>query len=246
MQRNSGSRKLSVLMLLFGVVAFLLRMGLYQTAVDVKGLLLRNHPLEIALIGLTAAAAAVLVFCVRKIDDSGRFEDCYRADLAAAVGSVAAGTCILATVLTAAPGAGGYLENAWRILGLAVPVCLFLVGVARVQGKRPFFALHVVVCLFFVVHIVNRYQHWSGNPQLQDYVFSLLGAMALMFFGFYLAALEADCGHPRMTLGMGLAAIYLCMAELGRTSDSWLYLGGLLWVLTDLAGMQISAADQQM
>ena len=52
-------------------------------------------------------------------------------------------------------------------------------------------------CLFFLVHIVTRYQLWSANPQMQDYVFALLGAMALMFFGFYEASQAADCGNPR-------------------------------------------------
>ena len=78
------------------------------------------------------------------------------------------------------------------------------------------------------------------TPQMQDYIFSLLGAMTLMFYGFYTAAMEAGCGSRRMMLGMGLAAVYLCSAELARSANPWLYLGGIFWVLTDLCSMRKS------
>lgn len=244
MKRDTGSAKLSGMMLLLGIGAMVLRKLLYLMAVDVKGLLVRNHPLEIALAALTAAALTVLVLAVRKQKGSENFADCYTADLPAAFGNVAAGAGIALTVLTTDPGMGGYLESAWRILGLAAPVCMCVAGIARMWGRKPFFLLHVAVCLFFVVHIVTRYQLWSGNPHMQDYVFALLGAMTLMFFGFYTSAMEADCGSRRMSVGMGLAAIYLCCAELSRSDCPWLYLGGILWVLTDLCSLQANPADQ--
>ena len=238
MIRNSGSKGLSWMALLFGIAALVLRKWLYANAVDGKGLLLRNHPGEIGLAALTAAALTIVVLAVRKLETSGAYEDFYTADLPSAFGNVAAGAGILATMLTGTPGTGSYLESAWRILGLAAPVCLCLVGVARAWGKKPFFGFHVAACLFFVLHIVTRYQFWSGNPQIQDYIFSLLGAMTLMFFGFYSAALEAGCGGVRMKLGMGLTAVYLSLAELARSACPWLYLGGILWVLTDLGSMK--------
>lgn len=231
MKKFSDSRKLSVMMLFFGFAAFLLRTALYAAAVDVKGLLMRGHPLEIVLMVLTAAVLLLVAWVVRKQEtvlpaDAG--------NLSAAVGNVAAGAGILATVLTGQPVMNNYLGIAWRYLGFAAPVCLVLAGAARVVGKRPFFLLHVVSCLFFLLHIITRYQLWSAQPQMQNYVFALLGAAALMFFGFYTAAGEADCGNPQMRLGMGLAAGYLCMAELARSSGPALYLGGILWVLTEL------------
>ena len=238
MKRNSGSAKLPVMMLLWGIAGLALRAALYATAVDVKGLLLRNQPLEIAALVLTAGVLCRILFLIRKQKEDRCFEDLYSAGLMAAVGQVAAAAGILVTVLTAGSGMGGYLEIAWRYLGLAAPVCLLLAGIMRMLGKKPFFLLHVVVCLFFLLHIVTRYQLWSGHPQMQDYVFSLLGAMALMFFGFYTAALEADCGNLPVMMGMGLAAIYLCTAELARSSCPALYLGGIVWVLTDLCSMQ--------
>lgn len=238
MKRNSGGTKLPVWMLIWGIAALVLRKILYNVAVDVKGLLVKNHPLELGLIVLTAAILAGIVLAVRKQEGSGVYEDYTLAGIPGAIGNVAAGAGILATVLTAAPGMGNYLEAVWRILGLAAPACLLLAGIARILGKKPFFLLHVVVCLFFVLHIVTRYQIWSGHPQMQDYLFSMMGAMALLFYGFYTAALEAGCGDFRMMRGMGLAAIYLCAAELARSSCPGLYLGGIVWVLTDLCSIE--------
>ena len=73
---------------------------------------------------------------------------------------------------------------------------------------------------------------------MQDYVFALLGAMVLMFFGFYTAAMEAGCGSRRMLLGMGLAAIYLCLAEAAHSAYPLLYLAGMIWVMTDLHSLR--------
>ena len=179
-----------------------------------------------------------IILAARKQEPSGDYEDCYKADLLSALGAVAGGAGILMTAGSADSAMVNYLALACRYLGLAAPVCLLLAGIARALGKKPFFLLHVVVCLYFLLYIVSSYQTWSSHPQMQDYIFSLLGAMALMLYGFYTAAMEAECGNRRMMFGVGLAAIYLCSAELARTSCPWMYLGGTLWVLTDLCSMR--------
>lgn len=234
MKGTTAGKGLRVQMLVLGIAALALRTMLYATAVDVKGLLLRNQPLEIALTVLTLGVLIRIALAVRKLEGTDPCESMDSLNLAAAFGNVAAGAGILVTVLTAESGMAGYLAGAWRILGFGAPVCLLLAGGARLFGRKPFFLLHAVPCLFFLVHIVTRYQFWSSNPQLQDYVFALLGAMGLLFFSYYTAAREADCGSWKMRLGMGLAAIYLCLGELARSSCPALYLGGILWVLTDL------------
>ena len=231
MIKNSGSRKLAVMVLLFGIAALSMRKALYATAVDVKGLLLRGQPLGIALVALTLGA---LIWIVLAVWQQENVVNCESGRLLPAVGELAAGAGIFLTVRTGNMIVGGSLADAWYWLGLAASVCLLLAALAWLFGKKPFFLLHVVVCLFFAVHIVTRYQLWSANPQLQDYVFALLGAMALLFFGFYTAAREADCGNERMRTGMGLSAIYLCLAELARSACPALYLGGTVWVLTQL------------
>lgn len=217
-----------------GLAALVLRRWLYVTAVDEKGLLPRLHPLSLGLLALTAAALVLIYVTVRKQEESRTCGDCRASGLSALLGPGAMALGILLTVRTGTPGTAGYLGTAWLWLGMASSVCLLAAGAAAFCGKKPFFLLHMVPCLFFVVHIVSHYQTWSGNPQMLDYLFALLGAMALMFFCFYTSALEAGCGSRRMMLGMGLAAVYLCLAELGNSAYPVLYLCGVLWIRAEL------------
>ncbi len=219
---------------LLGLAALVLRRQMYMTAVDEKGLLVKMHPLSLALMVLTIAALVLVFLSARKREEP----ETVGGNGASALGHAIMAAGILFTVLPGAPRAAGYLGTAWRWLGLASPLCLLAAGAAQLGKKKPFFLLHMVPCLFFVVHIVSHYQTWSGNPQMQDYVFSLLGAMALMFFGFYTAAQEAGCGSRRMTLVMGQAAVYLCLAELANSAYPLLYLTGAIWAGTSQHGLR--------
>lgn len=220
-----------------GGIALVLRRMLYVFAVDEKNLLTVNHPLELVLGVVSVAALAYILLAVRKLDGSEVYEDNFSADKPAVVGHMAAAGGILVTMLTNAPRMSGYLGDIWQVLGFVSPVCLLLAGLARGRGKQPFFLFHLIPCLFLMMHIVNHYQLWSGNPQFQDYGFTLFGAMALMFFAFYSAAFDVGSGNRRMQLGMGLAAVYLLMAELAQSQYPWLFLGGILWALTDLCSL---------
>jgi len=122
---------------------------------------------------------------------------------------------------------------------------MILAGTDRLRGRKSNFLLHVVPCLFLAVHIVSHYQSWSGNPQMQNYVFAMLGAMALLFFSFYTAAMEAGCGSRRMLLGMGLAAIYLCLAETASSAYTRLYLAGIFWVMTELYCVEATVSAEK-
>lgn len=221
----------------FGGIALVLRKLLYAVAVDEKGLLPAGHPLEIALGVVSAAALLVILLSAWKLDGSQNYEDNFAPDKMAMAGHMAAAAGILLTVLTSIPVMDGYLGQLWWLLGCITPVCLALTGLDRMRGKMPFFLLQLVPCLFLVFHILNHYRMWSGNPQLQDYVFTLFGTMALMLFAFYSAAFSVGAGNRRMQLGMGLAAVYLCMGELAVTQYPWLYLGGIFWALTGLCSL---------
>lgn len=217
-----------------GVLGLVLRQMLYAFGMDGKNLLTANHPLELVLWAVTLAAIALIVAAVWKLGGSNRYVDNFSPSMPSAVGHILAAAGILLTVLLKEPMMPGTLGNIWKFLGFLSAPCLVLAGYARVQGKRPFFLLHMAACLFLVFHIVDHYQVWSGDPQLQDYVFILFGTMALMFFGFYTAAFDVGSGRRRMQLGMGLTAVYLCLVGLPDSGYPFLYLGGIAWVLTGL------------
>lgn len=229
---------LPTLAVVLGFLAQILRRLLYMTAVDEKNLLVTGHPLEIVLGLLSAAVLVWITLTVWKMKGSEAYEDNFTLNPRARLGHLAAAAGILLTVLTTAPGMGGYVGKCWTILGYLAPPALTAAGIARAQGKKPFFLLDLSGCLFLLLHILCQYQRWCANSQLQDYVFALFGTIALALFAFYTAAFAAGVGNRRMQLGMGLSAVYLLIAELAATPYSWLYLGGILWVLTDLCALE--------
>lgn len=243
-----NSRKgfgLPLFALLSGTIAMLLRRQLYLTALDEKGLLLPNTLPELLVLALTGTVLVVLVLALRKDRGSTSYQDNYSASFLSALGHTAGAAGIFLTTYNQTPMTGGYIGSAWQILGLIAPVCLLLAGIIRLLGKKPFFLLHVVPCLFYLLHVINRYQLWSSDPQMQNYLFALLSTMALALFAHYTAAFEADCCNRRMTLGTGLAAVYLCLAELAWSSSSALYWGGMLWALTSICKVNCSPAKEK-
>ena len=235
---------LPLAMLLFGTVAMLLRRQLYLIAVDVKGLLQRGTPLELTLLALTGVVFAIVFLAFINDRGSCLYEDNYTASIPAALGHVAAATGIFLLVRSRTFGMTGYLEQIWQILGLAAPVCLVLAGLLRIFGKK-FFLLHVIPCLFLLVHVVCCYQLWSSNPQMQDYLFALLAILSLILFSHHSAAFEAGLGNRKLVLGAGLAAVYLCLAELGWTDYPAFYFGCMFWALTGICKVAPQPAGEK-
>lgn len=221
-----------------GGIALVLRFLMYAFASDDKGLPIPGHPLIIGLLLVTVAAVLYIAAAVWKLDGSALYEDNFFPDRTAMIGHFAAAAGIALTLLTHEPMMYGYLGQGWKILGYLTPVCLILAGMDRCKGKQPFFLLHLIPCLFLVFHIVNHYQTWSGDPQLLDYGFALLGTMALMFFAFYTVEFDVGAGRRRMQLFMGMAAVFLLTAELANTMYPWLYIGGILWAASDLCSLE--------
>ena len=170
MKKHKSGMRLPHVMLVLGTAAMLLRRQLYLTATDAKGLLVRGTPLEIMLMALTAAAGCILVLALKKDTGNSCYEENFSASVPAGLGHVAAAAGIFIMVRGTVFGMPGYLGLLWQLLGMAAPVCLILAGILRILGKKPFFLLHVIPCLFLLVHTVGNYRLWSSNPQMQDYL----------------------------------------------------------------------------
>lgn len=217
--------------LIFGAAAFGLRKCLYAFAVDQRGLLVSGHPLTYGLWAVVLLCAAFLLWQVRK---HSVCEYSFAPSAAAAAGSTLLAVGLLMTVLHHTPSGTGTIALLWKILGFLSAPALTWAGISRRKGQKPFFGVHGLLCLFLLVHMICRYQVWSGNPQLQDYIFQLLAAISLTLFSYYCAAFEADMGSPRMHLGTGLLAVLLCTVALSEKEYRLLYLCGLVWVFAEL------------
>ena len=217
--------------LALGGVGLVLRRLLFALAVDDRGLLTPHHPALLALWAVTLIAAGVILLMSR---GKAHEEDMTGSALWAGFGCFLEAVCIAMTVILIQPRTAGYPGLAWRILGASSAVGLAVDGYARVAGKKVGFLPYLVVCLFFVFHIVDHYRGWSSDPQMMNFLFALFGAAALALFAFYCAACCVGINNRRLRLGMGLAAIYFCVVELSGSAYYLLYGGAAVWVATTL------------
>lgn len=229
-----NSKNLPFLTLLLGGVGCGLRRLLYSLTVDGKNLIPAGHPLALALWAVTAVAAIWILVRILPLRYAEQDSDRFRPDAVAALGSLAAAVGIGLTVLLSGENTGGILGLFWKLLGLVSAAAMLAAAVCRFRGQVPFFGFHAIVCVFFAVHMVCCYRGWSGNPQLMDYVFSLFSGIGLMLFAFYHGCLEAGMGNLRLLPASGLMSAYCCMVALSGTDFPLLYLGGVLWTLTNL------------
>ena len=224
---------LPLLVLISGTVGFFLRLTLYARYFD-GALLPVGHPLELALTALTVLVAVLVVLVCRKLAGPEGYKDNFTISLRAALGHILLASGIVLTVLANPPAMAGMTGQLWKMLGVFCGPALIYAGFARAMGKKPNFWCYVVVCVFFALHMVSHYRTWCSDPQVQNYVFSLTGTMALTLFAYQQAAVCVDLGSRRKLLVMGLLAAYLCMAALAQTQYGYLYLGGAVWALTGL------------
>ena len=221
--------KLPVLMGVLAALGFVLRRLVYAGAVDGKNLIVAGHPALITLWVLTAAVLALAAFGGWKQKGELSFE----ARPAAFPGHGLLGVGIALAVFLNPQPVPGLLGLLWKGFGMASPLCLLAAGFERLRGKVPFFALYAVPCLFFVIHVVAHYQLWCSNPQFTDYAFALLAAVMLALHSYQLTALSIGEGSRGLLVFTGLAAVYLCGAEMAASLYPYLYLGGALFCLTN-------------
>ena len=218
--------------LVMGLACQIGRWTLYRTAVDATGLLTAGTPLEwgsyalsVLAIGLFAAAAGKL-----------RETEVSSSPILAGLGQLIGGLGLGWTAVRYLGEMPGMLGNLWRILGIASALCLIWSTWCTFRRKNTPFLLSLAPCLFWLVHLIDNYRGWSGQPQLQSYLFSLLATMAMALFTYYTAADSVGLGKPRLRVFAGLSAGYLCLAAMlpGPEKTRILFFTSALWAVSDL------------
>lgn len=233
MKSKFNSNCLPLMALALGGTAALLRLGLYTFGVDEKGLLNNGHILSLLVWAVTAISAVFFCLGAWKLGGSEHYEDNFGPSVPASLGCLALAAGIAVTVLT------GWetwlrLELIRNILGLLCIPALLLTALHRMKGKQPFFLLPAVSCLYLTLHTISHYQAWCSRPQIQDFFFPMAGSILLTLFGYYQTAFTVGFGKRRMLLGTGLLGVFVCIAAAAGGEDLWLYLGGAVWMLTNL------------
>ena len=227
------NQMLPLLLLALGIAAAAVRGLLYLTAVDEKGLLVRGGLLQWLLLAL-CGAAAVSVLAAAKGNGSDAYEDNFGPSTAAALGSVIMAAGVALTLAEGNAMSRPLLVLLWKLTGILSVAGLSWAGLARYRGEQPFVLCYGVVTVFLALQMVSRYQPWSGCPQVQDWIFSLLGAIGLTLCGYGNSAFCADKGKRRSFLAASLLSVFACCAALPHTEYIWLYLCGGIWAFTGL------------
>lgn len=238
-------RNLKLLIPGCGLLGLLLRLLLVATGTDGKGLIVSFHPAWIALLVLTCAVLAALLLGSSNIHGSMSYKASFpRSVFPLAAGVLAAIAAVVSlirhlhadAVIAIPPNifttAAFFLTGAVMILAAAA---FILAGLCRLTERKVPFLLHVVICVWFALEMLNLYQTWSFDPQIQDYCFQLLACIALTMTAYQLASFDIDKGSHRKLWFWGLAATYLCCLCL----DSGLFcIAGAAWAWSNLTTLR--------
>jgi len=239
MEHKKNQTKLKLLVLCAGLLGAGLRMVLYTTGMDSKGLLVAGHWAHAAIWILTFAVSGILVLCCRGIRGPEAFRDAYPASALSAAGALLGAVGFLATGLKELPDASFRLDLAAAWMCFVSAAALLYAAVCRFWGKKPFFAAHALVCITFALRMVCQYRLWSSDPQLQDYCFYMSAHVGLMLSAYHLAAFDAEQGHHRTLWFLGLVSAYLCLLCLWGSGNPLFMLCCALWVLTNLSSLTL-------
>ena len=234
MKEHKCAPWLPAIVLFLSILILSLYRRLYAVAVDAKGRLIANHPLAVCLWVAVLAGALLIVLTVRKLGGSKGYEDNFTPSGPALVGHVYMGlTVVLMAALYPFP-MGGTISMIWKTLGIFSGIAMLWAGFCRKKGRMPFFGVHAGLTVFLMIYLFSRYQGWSGNPQLMDYVFELLALVSLVLFSYQCAAFESGMGNRRLHLIMGLSVLLLWGPASFRGQVPGLYFGGAFWAVTNL------------
>ena len=217
-----------------GGLGLILRVLLYTTGMDGRGLLVRGHWTAVALSILSLLVAVVLYLSTRSMEGSPEHRTACPASVLGAIGAFAAMAGIGITTVSEFSTFSSRLNLIVWVLGLCAAVAMGCTGVCRLTGGKPPFLLSAATCLYFTLRMVSCYQYWSSDPQIQDYCFYLGAYVALMLTAYHHAAFHADAGNHRALWFFSLAAVYLCCLSLQGGRDVWLLIGCAAWAFTNL------------
>ncbi len=217
-----------------GLVSLCVRQWLLSSGTDKKGLLTAGHPGTILSLLLLVACVCVLCLALRQ-RQVYRFRNSplsIASMVIFAIGYFCAAWKLLAS-------RGQALSVIAGILGILSAVCALFLAFALYRKLRLHPLVYCPFVLFFMFFLVCRYQQWSGEPELQRYLFQMLSVVSLMLSAYHRAALEADKKGARIYLLASRAAVFFCIAAIPGSAYGILY--GCAAVAIILDGFTVSA-----
>ena len=237
MKKTFNPALLPYIILGCGAAGALLRVWLFATGVDEKGLIVSGHPATWLVWVLSSLVVIILILGSTRLLEAAKYSFNFPASIPGAIGTflAAAGIGICTVVeFSARPDLFGTVVCITGIL--SVPVLCFI-GFCRWKGAHPSAVSHVLVSVYLLLRLVWMYRQWSSDPQLQDYVFQLLALTCLMLASYHRSAFDADMGIRRSYVIFNLAAVFFCVVSLPECDSMVFYLSAGVWMLTDMCSL---------
>lgn len=221
-----------------GLLAFLLRLWTLGSGPNELGLYEPKIIPWCLLVIVSLVVATVILLCVARLKNAGRYADHYPASVPGAAGNLIAAVAVLLSAFRAAEGAATGLWLATVLLGIGSAITLGIGALARYQGSRPAFWVHAVPCLFFALRIFLYCRTWGNIPQTGIFLLPLLASICVMFAMYQVTCYDVDLGNRQRCLFWNLYSIYLCIATLASCDDTLFYLAMAVFCATNQCSLR--------
>ena len=245
MKKRINSKRIPLLVLVGSLVAVLLRIWTRGSGPDESGLFAQK-PLAWALLWLlTAAVVGVTFFALRGLKKSGTYRENYPRSVLAGLCMIPAAVAFLVNGYLQLRASVGYalaettvVDTIAGIFGLVAGLCLLLSAVHRCMGKKPFFLINGLVCLYLAVRLFNCCQLWSNEPKMSIVVFPFLASMTLMLSAYHRVCFDVDLGKRNWAGFWSLLSVYFCIVAMLSFEQPLFYGMCALWQMADLCSLR--------
>lgn len=219
---------LTTLCATLGLVCMCIRQWLLSAGTDSKGLLVASHP-GILISWLLLSAAACILCLSLKQRQVYHFSPTPVSAVSMVFFAIGYSTAAIQLFTTHAHT----LSMIAGCFAVCSALCALLLAFALYRKLRLHPFVYCPPALFLMLFLVCRYQQWSGEPELQRYLFQMLAVVSLMFTAYHRAALESDKKGVRAYLLLSRAAIFCCIAAIPGSLYGILYGCGAAALILD-------------
>lgn len=245
MKQFIHSKSIPVIVVLSSMVAVLLRLWTWGNGPDESGLF-ASKPLAWTLLWvLTGLVIFACWFALKGLKNPGTYQDNFPKSPIAGLCMVPAAVMFLITgvgqirnsVGEQVPGVT-VVDTVTGVFGLVAGLCLLLSVAHRCMGRKPFFAINGLVCLYLAIRLFNCCQRWSNEPQVGIVVFPFLASTVLMLAVYHRLCFDVDLGKRQWAAFWSLLSVYFCIVAICSRIDPWFYGACALWRMADLCSLR--------
>lgn len=220
-----------------GILGLILRSWLYTSGMDGKGLLIESHPANAMSFIVCALFLGALILCVSDLGHAPAYTMLFPEGKPILLGNCIAAVGLAATGFFELQSAEGMFGLVYFLVTLLAAASLAFIGWCSYKKTPVSFLFHAAVTMFFMLRLITQYQHWSSEPQLQNFFFPLAASIFLMLTAYHRTTLDARSGNRSTYVFFNQAALFFCLMSL--PGEYWLYYGAMsIWSAVNLCSLK--------